>query len=659
MWSSWRSGIGLCLTSIVFDATEIPVIGVGLEYRGGLHRSGPIPIPDLFDYVEIQPTDLIVDPGLLDALCGIRAILHVSHLSLGSIGIPMDREFLRLTCRLLRRTGSPWMSEHISWNRFHGGDTRHFVLPFLGDEVLETIVSNAIELRRLTGLPVLLENAPRTFVVDLPGDAPEAVFINDVLERADAGFLLDLESARATAETLGQDLWTYLRTMPLHRTVEVHVADPEADWNLLLSVLTIAPVRAITLGWELMDRSQDEGLVEAVRHLRALIGMGRRCPPCPAVPPALDANTPVHLAPGVAATLRGGRLRVTGGAQRVRLELPVETLPLLAHFAVPQPLFSAFMLPGLDKPAAMVAAAAAVQALLETGALGSPGPDGLDDGGTWDKWDSALDFYLDTRTGVDTKYATLTEMEEALASKANRQPQPSAYKDYWAHPFLPLPNPLVRDPPTAASAGFFDVLLRRRSVRAFAPGPLDVRDLSALLFYVWGATSVQPNHLGDVFLHKTSPSAGSLHGAEVYPLLMDVEGFEPGVYHYSVRRHGLVLLSREDPRPWIGEACGGQDWVAGAGALFLITFNVGRLAWKYGFSRAFRAAMLDVGHLGQTFALVATYLGLAPFTTAALRDEMFEDRLGLDYLAEPVLMINGVGKPDPTCARPDRPRSGA
>jgi SagB-type dehydrogenase family enzyme len=551
------------------------------------------------------------------------------------------------------------MSEHISWNRFRGGDTRHSVLPFLGDDVSDTIVSNALELQHLTGLPVLLENAPRTFVLTLPDEVPEGDFIAAILERSGAGFLLDLESARATADALEQDLLTYLHALPLHRTVEIHLRDPFADRDLLLSILDIAPVRAITLNWDLLDRGQDEALVEAVNYLRERIGMG--CGPClpsTATPTALKVDTPVCLTPGIAVTLRDGRLRVTGGARSVRVDLPLETLPILAHFAAPQPVYSGLLVPSCEQSAAIGTSAAAVQTLLEVGALAPPQSASLDDGGRWADWDTALDFYLDTRTGADTEFATIKEMEETLSSKAARRPQPSAYKDYWAHPFLPLPNPVFDKRSNGVGASFLDVLLGRRTMRAFAPGPLCVCDLSALLFLVWGATSVQRNDLGDVFLRKTSPSGGSLHGAEVHPLLMNVEGFEPGVYHYSVRRHGLVLLSRDDPRCWIGKACGGQDWVAEAGAAFLVTFNIERLAWKYGFSRAFRAAMLDVGHLGQTFALVATYFGLAPFTTAALRDGIFEDRLGLDYLAEPVLMLNGVGKPDLASARPDRPRDG-
>lgn len=641
----------------MFDAADIQPLGVGLEYQvtPEFRREGPLRIPSVFDYLEVQPPHTIFDPGLLDSLNGTRALLHVSNLSLGSIGIPMDPEFLRLTCRLLRRTGSPWISEHISWNRFSGGDTGHFVLPFLGEELLETIVGNALELRQVTGLPVVLENAPRTLVVDLHGDAPEGDFIRDVLERADAGFLLDLESARATAETRGLDLWTYLRELPLRRIVEIHADDPVAEREILLSILDIARVRAITLRWELREGGNEETLMAAVEELRARMGIWRRSAASRRPMPALDADTPVCLTRGVAATLRDGRLCVTGGECGVRLEMSIEALPLLAHFAKSQPLSSAFTLHAFEEPARMGLAAAVAGTLLGTGAMGPPAAGNPESENTWAEWGTALDFYLDSRTNAGTEFTTGPEMDRALAAKAKREPQPSAYKDYWAHPFRPLPNPLEYEPDTAG-AKFLDVLLRRRSVRSFAAAPLDARDLSTLLFYVWGATSVQRNEFGDVFLRKTSPAGGSLHGTEVYPILMDVEGFEPGLYHYSVRRHGLVLLSREDPRPWIGEACGGQQWVAEAGVVFLMTLNAKRLAWKYGFSRAFRAALLDAGHLGQTFALVATWLGLGPFTTAALRDTIFEERLGLDYMAEPILMLNGAGKIDPENPRPDRPR---
>jgi hypothetical protein len=55
--------------------------------------------------------------------------------------------------------------------------------------------------------------------------------------------------------------------------------------------------------------------------------------------------------------------------------------------------------------------------------------------------------------------------------------------------------------------------------------------------------------------------------------------------------------------------------------------------------------LLDAGHLCQTFCLVATWLGLAPFCTAAFEDSLIERDLGLDGIRESALYVAGVGTP--------------
>jgi hypothetical protein len=69
--------------------------------------------------------------------------------------------------------------------------------------------------------------------------------------------------------------------------------------------------------------------------------------------------------------------------------------------------------------------------------------------------------------------------------------------------------------------------------------------------------------------------------------------------------------------------------------------------WKYHLARAYRVVLLDAGHLCQTFCLVATWLGLAPFctATAALKDTLIEKDLGIDGIRESVLYVAGVGLP--------------
>src|SRR5215469_12905210 len=68
-----------------------------------------------------------------------------------------------------------------------------------------------------------------------------------------------------------------------------------------------------------------------------------------------------------------------------------------------------------------------------------------------------------------------------------------------------------------------------------------------------------------------------------------------------------------------------------------------RTMWKYRKARAYRVVLLETGHLCQTFCLTATRLGLAPFSTAALKDSLIEEDLGIDGISESVLYVAGVG----------------
>jgi hypothetical protein len=75
------------------------------------------------------------------------------------------------------------------------------------------------------------------------------------------------------------------------------------------------------------------------------------------------------------------------------------------------------------------------------------------------------------------------------------------------------------------------------------------------------------------------------------------------------------------------------------------------MLWKYSYARAYRAAFIEAGHLCQTFCLVATWLGLAPFCSMALADSRIERDLGLDGVSESVLYCAGVGT-RPASTRP-------
>src|SRR5262249_17924524 len=160
-----------------------------------------------------------------------------------------------------------------------------------------------------------------------------------------------------------------------------------------------------------------------------------------------------------------------------------------------------------------------------------------------------------------------------LAEKAKNHQRPPSFKDYSVQPFYSLPSP----EPEGRYHKFLEVILNRRTCRSFSHDPLSVMQLSALLYFTWGCTGVWLKRLGEeALLMKTSPSGGSTHSVEVYPILLNVSGLPSGIYHYSVRNHGLETLLREDPSEWLGKGCGDQEWVNGCGAAFVITALVER-----------------------------------------------------------------------------------
>jgi SagB-type dehydrogenase family enzyme len=144
---------------------------------------------------------------------------------------------------------------------------------------------------------------------------------------------------------------------------------------------------------------------------------------------------------------------------------------------------------------------------------------------------------------------------------------------------------------------------------------------------------------------KTSPSGGARHPIEVYLMALRVQGLEPGLYHYDARDHALERISPGATPQMARAYCADQPYAARSAALFIMTGVFARSMWKYRHARAYRVVLLDAGHLGQTFCLTATRMGLAPFSSAALNDTLIEQDLGIDGITESVLYVTGVGMP--------------
>jgi SagB-type dehydrogenase family enzyme len=216
-------------------------------------------------------------------------------------------------------------------------------------------------------------------------------------------------------------------------------------------------------------------------------------------------------------------------------------------------------------------------------------------------------------------------------------PPPPQFKNIAGAESIPLPSH------RAEADSFYRTLHSRRTLRRFSKAQVSLESISTLLHTTWGVQGYLESEYFGRLPFKTSPSAGARHPIEVYLMALKVKGLGRGLYHYDARGHALERITAKATPRMARDYCADQPYVAQAAALFIMTGVFARTMWKYHHPRAYRVVLLDAGHLGQTFCLAATRMGMAPFSTAALKDSLIEEDLGIDGIEESVLYVTGVG----------------
>jgi putative peptide maturation dehydrogenase len=206
----------------------------------------------------------------------------------------------------------------------------------------------------------------------------------------------------------------------------------------------------------------------------------------------------------------------------------------------------------------------------------------------------------------------------------------------------------VRLPARARTGRFYQTLTERRTTRAFAfEQPMLLDDLDTVLRYVFGCHGYASRVEGVVCIKRTSPSGGGLHPLTVYPIITNVEGVAPGIYHYDARDHSLALvlsLSMSEARELASTFMCGQTYFAAAHVSFVLSARFYRNHWKYRrHPRAYAGILMDAAHLSQTLYLVSGELGLGAFVTIGINGRDIERRLGLDGISEGVVAVCGCG----------------
>jgi SagB-type dehydrogenase family enzyme len=171
---------------------------------------------------------------------------------------------------------------------------------------------------------------------------------------------------------------------------------------------------------------------------------------------------------------------------------------------------------------------------------------------------------------------------------------------------------------------------QRRSVRHFGDQALTKDELGQLLWAAQGLTGLDGG--------RAVPSAGALYPLELYVLAWNVASLTPGIYHYHVGRHELLLATPGyDPAVLI-DATFGQDWVATAPACISIAAIFERTTVKYG-DRGRGYVYMEAGHAAESLMLQAIALGLATAMVGAFSDDKVGHLIGLGANEVPLCLI--------------------
>ncbi len=203
-----------------------PDLGIGLGLRVPHYRHIFETRPQV-DFFEIISENFMVPGGrpiyhLGRALEHYRVVQHGVSLGIGGPEEP-DRDYLRRLKELVRRTATPWVSDHFCWSGA-GGAHLHDLLPMpYTAAAVARIAERARQIQDFLEVPFALENTS-SYLTYKSSTLSEWEFIGEIAERANIRLLFDVNNVFVSAYNHGFDPVEFVRSVPHERIVQIHLA---------------------------------------------------------------------------------------------------------------------------------------------------------------------------------------------------------------------------------------------------------------------------------------------------------------------------------------------------------------------------------------------------------------------------------------------------
>ncbi len=198
--------------------------GIGLRVPHYAHILSEKPPVGWF---EIISENYMVDGGrplaVLDRILDQYAVVqHGVGMYPGDAG-GIDFDHLRRLKRLVRRTKTPWLSDHLCWGSVDGSMSHDLLpIPFTFEAVKKTAENLRIA-QDFLEVPLAVENV--SSYGEFNGDEmTEWEFLAEVAEAADVGILLDVNNIYVSSINNGFDPLDYVGFVPPERVAQIHIA---------------------------------------------------------------------------------------------------------------------------------------------------------------------------------------------------------------------------------------------------------------------------------------------------------------------------------------------------------------------------------------------------------------------------------------------------
>ena len=269
------------MSSNPFNAESDFGIGIGLRspHLDHIFRNKP----DV-SWFEIISENYMVEGGR--ALRNLDRILEQYQVVQHGVGLyvgsaeGIDRDHLSRVSALVKRTKTPWVTDHLCWGSVDGTFS-HDLLPLpYTRAAINCSVENIKRVKGTLGVPFAIENLS-SYAEFHQSDMTEWEFLSEIAELADVGILLDVNNIYVSSINHGYDPFKYLESIPHQRVAQIHVAGhsryerfvidthdhPVVDpvWRLYEKAIELCGQTPTLLEWDARIPSFDEVHKEALK----------------------------------------------------------------------------------------------------------------------------------------------------------------------------------------------------------------------------------------------------------------------------------------------------------------------------------------------------------------------------------------------------------